>query len=85
VTGIVPQRHKHLALLQTSPPNVVPNDGDPAGIPVLVAKPIKDPLCSMPLLSRPPLIRRQDLVDDPGEPVQLWARRRPLPPIPGRH
>src|SRR6516162_6078876 len=39
----------------------------------------------MPLLSRPPLIRRQDRVDDPGKRVQLRARRRPPPPIPGRH
>src|SRR5215469_10513643 len=57
MTGIVLQRHKHLALLQTSPPNVVPDDGDPARVAVLVAKPLKDPLRGMPLLSRPPLIR----------------------------
>src|SRR6516225_4831177 len=85
MTGIVLQRHKHLALLQTSPPNVVPDYGDPARVAVLVAKPLKDPLRGMPLLSRPPLIRRQDPVDDPGKRVQLRARRRPPPPIAGGH
>src|SRR5262252_6074172 len=79
MTGIVLQRYKHLALLQTSPPNVVPDDGDPARVAVLIAKPLKDPLRGMPLLSRPPLIRHQDPVDDPGKGVQLRARRRPPP------
>jgi hypothetical protein len=76
------QRHKHLALLQTSPPNVFPDDGDPARVAMLVAKPLKDPLRSMPLLSRPPVIRRQDLINDPGKRIQLRARRRP-PRYPG--
>src|SRR5262249_32939342 len=84
MTGIVLQWHKHLALLQTSPPNVVPDDSDPASVAVLVAKPLKDPLRGMPLLSRP-VIRRPHLVDDPGKAVHLRARRRPLPSIPGRH
>jgi hypothetical protein len=85
MTRIVLQRHKHLALLQTSPPNVVPDDGDPARVAVLIAKPLKDPLRGMPLLSRPPLIRHQDPIDDPGKGVQLRARRRPPPAIPGGH
>src|SRR5215472_14809284 len=39
----------------------------------------------MPLLSRPTLIPRQDLSNDPGKPIQLRSRRRPAPPVPGRH
>jgi hypothetical protein len=69
---IVPQWHQHLAMPQPLRPHVVLDDGNPAGIAVLVAKPFEDPLRGMPLLSRPTLIRRQDLVgplssDDPGQ------------------
>src|SRR5215471_7451414 len=70
---------------QSLRPHVVLNDGDPAGIAVLVAKPFEDPLRGMPLLSRPTLIRRQDPIDDPGKPVQLRTRRRPAPPVSGGH
>jgi hypothetical protein len=83
MTAIVLQRHKHLALLRTAPPNVVLDDGDPARVAVLIAKSFKDPLRGMPLLSRATFIHRQDPVDDPGKRVQLRARRRPPPPIPG--
>jgi hypothetical protein len=83
MAGIVPQWHEHLAMPQPLRPHVVLNDGDPAGIAVLVAKPLKDPLRGMPLLSRPTLIRRQDLIDDPSKAVQLRTRRRPAPPVPG--
>ena len=82
---IVPQRHEHLAMPQPSRQHVVLNDGDPADIAVLVAKPFEDPLRGMPLLSRPTFIRHQDLVDDPGKRIQLRTRRRPAPPVPGRH
>jgi hypothetical protein len=80
---IVPQWHEHLAMPQPLRPHVVFNDGDPAGIAVLVAKPFEDPLRGMPLFSRSPLIRRQDPINDPGKPIQFWTRRRPAPPIPG--
>jgi len=66
-------------------PHVVLNDGDPASVAVLVANPFEDPLGGVPLLLRPRLIRRQDRVDNPGKRVQLRARRRPAPPVPGRH
>ena len=82
---IVPQRHEHLAMPQPPRQHVVLNDGDPAGVAVLVAKPFEDPLRGMPLLLRSSFIRRQDRVDDPGKRVELRTRRRPAPPVPGRH
>ncbi len=82
---IVPQRHKHVAMPQPSRQHVVLNDGDPADIAVLVTKPFEDPLRGMALLSRPTFIRHQDLVDDPGKPIQFRTRRRPAPSVPGRH
>src|SRR6516225_1120486 len=39
----------------------------------------------MPLLLRPAFILSQDTVDDPSERVELRTRRRPAPPVPGRH
>src|SRR5438128_10802274 len=61
--------------------HVVLNNGDPAGIAVLVAKPFEDPLLGMPLFPRPALIVRQDTVDDPGEWVELRTRRWSPPPV----
>ena len=55
---IVPQRHEHLAMPQPPRQHVVLNDGDPARVAVLVAKPFEDPLRGMPLLPRPTLIRQ---------------------------
>src|SRR5262249_1007827 len=74
--------HDHLTMPHPWRPAVLLNDGNPAGIAVLIAKPLKDPLRGMPLLSRPTLIRRQDLIDDPSKGVQLRTHRRPAPPIP---
>jgi len=82
---IVPQRHEDLALPQPPRQHVVLNDSDPARVAVLVAKPFEDPLRGVPLLPRPTLILQQDPVDDPGEWVELRTRRRPAPPVPGRH
>jgi hypothetical protein len=67
VTGIVPQRHKHLAVLQPVHPHVVPDNGDPAAVAVLVTKPFEDPLRRVPLLPRASLIRCQDRLDDPNK------------------
>jgi hypothetical protein len=53
---IVLQRHEHLAMPQPSRQHVVLNDGDPATVAVLVAKPFKDPFRGMPLPSRPTFI-----------------------------
>src|SRR4051794_21978574 len=85
MTRIVPQRHEHLAVPQPVRPNIVLYDGDPATVAVLVAKPFEDPLRGMPLFLRPTLILGQDGVDNPGERIQLRARRRPAPPVPGWH
>jgi hypothetical protein len=85
VAGIVPQRHIHLAVPQPVRPHVILNDGDPASVAVLVAQPFENPLRGVPLLPRPSLIRGQDRVDDPAKRVQLRSRRRPAPPVPGRH
>src|SRR4051794_22465213 len=84
MTRIVPQRHEHLAMPQPPRQNIVFYDGDPAGIAVLVAKPLEDPLRGMPLLLRSRFIRRQSGIDDPGERVELRTRRRPAPPFSGR-
>jgi hypothetical protein len=82
---IVPQRHEYLAMPQPPRQHVVFHNGDPAGVAVLVAKPFEDPLRGMPLLLRSAFILGQDAVDDPGERVELRTRRRPAPPVPGRH
>ena len=82
---IVPQRNKNLAPPQPPSQHVVLNDGDPSGVAVLVAKTFENPLRGMPLLPRTTLILHQDTVDDPGERIQLWARRPPASPIPRRH
>src|SRR4051812_41682331 len=39
----------------------------------------------MSLLLRPSVILRQNGVDNPGKRVELRTRRRPAPPVPGRH
>ena len=85
MAGIMPQRYEGLELPQSARQHIVLNNGDPAGIAVLVAKPLEDPLRGMPLLPRPALILRQDTVDDPGERVELRTRRWSPPPIPGRY
>ena len=60
MTRIVPQRHEYLAMPQPPRQHIVFYDGDPAGVAVLVAKPLEDPLRGMPLLLRSRFIRRQD-------------------------
>src|SRR5260370_22749425 len=82
MAGIMPQRYEALELPQSARQHVVLNNGDPAGIAVLVAKPLEDPLRGMPLLPRPALIRRQDTVDDAREWIELRTRRRSPPPVP---
>src|SRR5207248_9297457 len=83
MAGIVPQRHEYFAMPQTARQHVVLNDGDPARVAVLVAKPFENPLRGVPLLWRPTFIRRQDPVNDPGKRIQLRPRRRPAPPVSG--
>src|SRR5258708_1566853 len=82
---IVPQRHEDLTMPQPPRQHVVLNNGDPARVTLLVAKPFEDPLRRMPLLPRPPLILQQDLIDDPGKRVELRTGWRPAPPVPGRY
>jgi hypothetical protein len=85
VTRIVPQRHEHLLLPPAALVHVVLHDRDPAGITVLVAQPLEDPLRGVPLLRRPSFIFLQDAVDDPDERIQLRPHRRLAPPISRRH
>ena len=82
---IMAQRHEHLALPQPALVHIVLHDRQPAGVAVLVPKPLEDPLRGVPLLRLTALILLQDLVDDPDERVQLRSRRRLAAPIPGRH
>jgi len=82
MTRIVPQRYEDLELPQPARQHVVLNNGDPAGITVLVAKPLEDPLRGMPLLPGPALILRQDTVDDAREWIELRTRRWSPPPVP---
>src|SRR5712671_305892 len=85
MAGIVPQRHEYFAMPQTTRQHVVLNDGDPARVAVLVAKPFENPLRGVPLLSRPTFIRRQYPIDDSGIRIQLRTRRWSPPPVPRRN
>ena len=58
MSGIVAQRHKHLAVPLPMRLHVVLNNGDAAGVAVLVAQPFEDPLRRVSLLFRPSFIRR---------------------------
>ncbi len=75
------KRNEHLPMPPTVLPNIVFDDGVAALETMLVAKPLEDPLGGMPLLARSLPILRQPLVDDPGEPIQLWPPDRCRPPI----
>jgi hypothetical protein len=92
MSGIVAQRHKHLAVPLPMRLHVVLNNGDAAGVAVLVAQPFEDPLRRVSLLFRPSFIRRQDGVDDSGNasifatvrgstPKRRAASRRLIPSI----
>jgi hypothetical protein len=83
--GVVPQRHEHLALALTARQNIVPHNRQPAGIAVLIAQALENPLHRVPLLRRAALILLQDPVNDAGERIQLGPLRRLAAPIPGRH
>ena len=48
--GGVPQRYEHLALPLTLPQHVILHDGQAAGVTVLVAQALEDPLRGVPLL-----------------------------------
>src|SRR5260370_30388226 len=52
------------------------HDSEPAGISVLVAQTLEDPLRSMTLLRRTAFVVFQDLVDDADEWIQLRPLRR---------
>src|SRR6516162_8648444 len=62
---IVPQRYEDLPLSQPARQHVILNNGDPAGIAVLVAKPLEDPLSSKSCCLPGKLTGRQhDFVDE---------------------
>jgi hypothetical protein len=83
--GVVPEQHKHLALVLTAHQNIVLHDRQPAGIAVLIAQTLENPLRCVPLLRRTALILVQDLVNDPHKKVQLGPLRRLAPPVTGWH
>ena len=67
----MPQRHEHLAPLLPPHPHVILDRRVAAAVAVLVTQPLEDPLRRMPLLGRYRAIVVQDLIDDPGERVEL--------------
>jgi hypothetical protein len=85
VPGRMRQGDEHLLGPALLLPDVVGDDGDAAGEAVLVAQPLEDTLCRMPLLLRQDPVRLEDLVDDRNERVKLRARRRLRSPVSRRH
>src|SRR5271167_3724994 len=82
--GVV-QRDKHLPPTAQLIAHVILDDGVAAGEPVLVSKPIKNPLGRVTLLAVLADVVAQPLVDDLGEPVQLRPLDRRRPAIPRRY
>jgi hypothetical protein len=76
VTRRMRQRHEHLAVPALLLPHVIGDNRDAAGEPVLVPKPLMDPLGSMALLLQPAFVVLQDLVDDGNERIKLGPHRR---------
>jgi hypothetical protein len=85
VPGRMRQGDEHLLGPALLLPDIVGDDGDAAGEAVLVAQPLEDPLCRMPLLLGQRPVRLEDLVDDRNERVELRARRRLRSPVARRH
>jgi hypothetical protein len=79
------QRHEHLAPAVTLLAHVVLHDRVVAGIAVLGAQSLEDPLRRMPLLGRRRAIRLQDLVNGGDERVELRSCRGLAAPIARRH
>src|SRR5947208_2907486 len=82
--GVV-QRDKHLPPAAQLIAHVILDDGVAAGEPVLVSKPIKNPLGRVALLAVLANVVGQPLVDDLGKLVQLGPLDRRRPPIPRRY
>jgi len=81
----VRERYENLAVPPLLLPDVVGDNGDAAGEPVLVPQPLEDPLRRVPLLLQLAFVVFQDLVDDRDEGVELRPDRRLRAPIPRRH
>ena len=81
----VVQRDKHLPMAALMFTHVILDDGVAAGEPMLVPQPIKNPLGRVTLLAVLASVIAQPLLDDLGEPVQLWPLDRRRPPIPRRY
>jgi len=64
----VRQRHEDFRRLLPVAPDLVTNGGDPAGVLVLVAEPLEDPLARVALLPVFLLVGFQDRVNDRNEP-----------------
>jgi hypothetical protein len=71
----VRERHEHLPRPPLLLPDVVGDDGDAAGEPVLVSQPLVDPLRRVTLLLQLAFVVFQDLVDDADERIELRSRR----------
>jgi len=78
------QGNEHLLRAHLAVMDVTLHDRGPARDPILIAKPLENPLGGMLLLGRHALIIRQDLIDDAGKPIQLRPDRGRPPPVPGR-
>ena len=79
------QRHECLAQSQPCRPDIILHHRIAAGIAMLVAQALEDPLRRMTLLYRRIPIRRQDRVDHRDQRAKLRLRRRLLAPVPRRH
>ena len=65
----VRQRHEDFRSLLPVTPDLVTNDGDPAGVLVFVTEPLEDPLARVALLPVSLLVGFQDRMNDRNEPT----------------
>ena len=85
VTRWMRQGHEGLPAARPADPHVVLYDGVAAAKPMLIAKPLKDPLGRVSLLQRCRPISLQSGIDDGDMRSQLRLLRRLAPRVPGRH
>jgi hypothetical protein len=78
------QGNEHLLRAHLAVMNVTLHDRVVAREPILIAKPLENPLGGVLLFGRHSLIIRQDLIDDAGKPIQLRLGRGRPPPVAGR-
>ena len=81
----VHQRHEHLLRTLPAKRHIVLHDREAARIPVLVPKPLKNPLRCVLLLLRPAFVLGQDRINDPDEWTELRLHRRLRPAVARRY